>query len=193
MCDNYPKHFLTQYGEQDLAQRDFTIKEINQGNLSPIDWWHYARAAKLERREQQVIEIARHDYGIVNGYSIPTMSDERGVAGASLISFDRSDHSEIELPGRLRQATFYIREFHHQVMLADDFNMHFKSPLLDQFTPTERLIIEQLRCGTTAKKIPEMSYSASQKALARLLLKISPDEQSRMTRERFFYLLNSLF
>ncbi|MGB1237351.1 MAG: autoinducer binding domain-containing protein [Pseudomonadales bacterium] len=191
--DSYPKHFLTQYSEQDLAASDFTIREINNGNLAPIDWWHYADAAQLKRSELRVIEIARYDYGIINGYSIPTMSDERGVAGASLISFDRTPSGVTELAQRMQQAVMYVSQFHQQVILASDFDLRFKMPLLAQFTPTERLIIDQLRCGTTSKKLTSATQASSQKAIARLLQKISPNDQSRITRERFFYLLHTLF
>lgn len=145
--------FLTHYAEAGFADQDFTIKRILQGDLSPMDWWHEDERGTLEQEEKAVIEVARHDYGLCNGISIPTLSDREEIAGASLVSRDRGPEFGKLLDERLEVLRNLVRLFHDRLHADPVCRKTMMLARLSDLSEKERKTLEFLTTGRPLKSI----------------------------------------
>ncbi len=83
----YAPTFLDHYAQANFADNDFTLKEIAAGKKDLIDWWGTARKNVLNESEIHVITIAREEYKMRNGLSVPTLCTSYEIAGGSVVSY----------------------------------------------------------------------------------------------------------
>lgn len=141
---SYNMAFIEHYTQEMFALHDFTIKRIRTGDLRPMNWWEEADQKALSDDEKHVIEVAREDYGIRNGLSLPTFSDGASIAGVSVTSPD-SDHQFQLLYGERRDAMRKIaRIFSDRVLVMPQNRASFLLPLLERMSKTEKLLLQKL-------------------------------------------------
>ena len=164
--ESYPMGFLSQYTEERLDQHDFTIRKIKAGEMAPMDWREHELKGWVSKEEAEVIKLARGKYGIRNAISIPMMQEEKGAAGASIISY-KEDISFNQLKEKSLGLLLVItRLFHERIFIQDDLNRKFVSPALDSLTAKELVILRYKASGKPMKNIEEhagisMSYAAN--------------------------------
>jgi len=151
--EGFDAAFLKHYVEAGLTDQDFTIKRILQGNVEPIDWWLEDERGILEPQERTVIEIARHDYGLHNGISIPTLSDKEEIAGASLVSNDKEPGFRKLLDEHFQVLRNLVRLFHDRIYADPVCRKTMMLAHLSDLSEKERKILEFLATGRPLKNI----------------------------------------
>ena len=169
----FPNRFIEHYTQDRLDHHDFTIKRIKAKKMTPMDWQVFARSDRLTQEEKTTITIAHCDYDIKNAISIPTMSEDSGVAGASIISTETNANFEKLKKERLETLLICTKLFHDATVnlsrssLADTFVM----PLLTDMKPKEIIILRYFASGNSLKNIYDstgISYSYASNLLSAL-------------------------
>ena len=152
---DYNRDFIEHYSKAGFAKHDFTIKRILKGDLSPIDWWQEQNNQQLSSEESEVIRVAREDYQIRNGLSLPTFSDGYSLAGLSLVS-EANDTAFAKL---CRESTDIAHQmafmFSDRVLNRADFYGLFYQPFTNQLSNTEKRVLIGLSEGLNVKEIAE--------------------------------------
>jgi len=151
--EGFDAAFLKHYVEAGFADRDFTIKRILRGDLKPTDWWHEDERGAVEPEERTVIEVARHDYGLYNGISIPTLGDKEEIAGASLVSRDKGPHFRKLLDEHFEVLRNLVRLFHDRIYADPVCRKTMMLAHLSDLSEKERKILEFLTTGRPLKSI----------------------------------------
>ncbi len=191
---SYPLDFLAQYASQRLDESDYAIKAVLSGNLAPIDLWEQAGNGLLNASEQNVLNIGRYDYGIFNSLVVPTQADERGVAGAALVSRTKNiQHYTMLKQENTKLAIRITYQFHLFATHANGFKTEFLEPALSAFTPTQLRILQHLASGKHLKEMDGISYRFAQRTLNELLRSLHTENEFKsMTREQLLYLFGML-
>ncbi len=150
---NFSANFLEQYAYENFATHDYTIKRIITGDLTPTDWWAEEEQGKLLTQEKHVIQVAKSDYHIFNGISIPTLSAAHQIAGASIISQDNNLSFATLLEERLLILRAIINLFHYRVCSNLEFTKNFYFPLLTKLTELEKKVLQFTVSGRSYKSI----------------------------------------
>ncbi len=159
--------FLEHYAEASFAANDFTIKRIQSGNLSTANWWSEEQKGLLLTEEKQVIEVARTDYQINNGISIPMLSTPHHIAGASVISDEQNPYFAKLLIERLPLLQTCITLFHHRVQGSTDYKKTFYLPVLNNLNAREKQILKFTLSGKAYKTL-DSRYGISASAAANI-------------------------
>ena len=174
--------FLQHYQAEQFEQHDFTLKHILQGKRGPFDWWTEERKGYLTPDEKNVIQIARADYGMVNGISMCTMNEEVGVAGASMISSEHERLYEKLLAERLPTLVLCTEVFHAHVMSKPHLQHFFIKPLLDTLSPKEKKLLRFIVEGKPMKSspLPDITYRYSDKLMHNIRVKFGGISKGRL-------------
>lgn len=157
---NFSSSFLDHYLNENFAADDFTIKRILKGDLSTIDWWSEEQKGGLNTAEKRVIQVAKFDYNIRNGISIPTLSTPQCIAGASVIS---DAHRYAFDDERLQLLKAIIKLFHDRVRGKLEYRNTFYTPLLNQLSDREKRVLQFTLRGQAYKAI-DADYKISASA-----------------------------
>lgn len=182
----FDMRFLKHYEEAGLAKDDFTIKRILQGHLDVMDWWKNDRQGLLAPEERRVIEIARADYGIANGISVPTLSTNSDViqlAGASIISDEGDHHFDVLLNERLTTLASAVRLFHYRTHTTTHYRKFFLQKLLDELNQRDIALLRFTANGIPLKLCKEklgISPTAAGNQRSRLLDRFGVHNASEM-------------
>lgn len=161
--------FMEHYRQEGLERHDFTLNGILQGRKDPIDWWGEERKGILTPDEHKLIVLAKEDYGIRNGLTIPLLNGAQGVAGASIASSEPD-----RLYARLKQENFAAflsctRIFHAHVMDSVELRQFFLAPMLGLLTDKEKRLLEFVVKGKPMKQVSDYLPDVSPKYAERLL------------------------
>lgn len=161
--NEFPQGFLQQYAEQNLAADDFTLRFTREYYMqgvplnwrTPMDWRGYVQEGRLLDREAAVVELARRDYGISNGLTIPTMVSEIGVAAASVLSFERDAVFERLKQRNLATLMHCTQLFHDVNYSGADFTYAFLMPFIQTIRPKEIELLRYLATGRNLKAVED--------------------------------------
>lgn len=175
VSDCYSPKYLSHYMEADFFQHDPIVSAIEQGQLTPLDWWGEVKKGKMNKAEKSVIVTAREDYQVMHGITIPIMSDSRGIAGASFISSEND-----RLYAKLKTTHFaqlkLCTQLYHGAVLSKAFlARHFLQPLIVNLSVKEKGLICGLSTGKSMQQIA-MELGTQVKYM---------DKVVRHTREKF--------
>ncbi len=159
---NFSSSFLDHYLNENFAADDFTIKRILKGDLSTIDWWSEEQKGTLSTAEKLVIQVAKFDYNIRNGISIPTLSTPQCIAGASVISDAPPPRNALD-DERLQLLKTIIKLFHDRVRGKLEYRNTFYTPLLNQLSDREKRVLQFTLRGQAYKAI-DANYKISASA-----------------------------
>lgn len=159
--------FLDHYTEANFSADDFTIKRIQNSNLNIADWWAEEQKGLLLPEERHVIEVARTDYKITNGISIPMSSTPHHIAGASVISGESKAFFAKLLAENLPTLQTLITLFHHRVQGNTEFKKTFYLPVLSKLNTREKQILKFTLSGKAYKTL-DNSYGLSASAAANI-------------------------
>ncbi len=169
--DTYPLSFLEHYAEENFFESDYTVNRIAKGDRVLIDWWEKEREGVLTKSQRNVFEVAREDYNIRNGLSIPTLCAPHEISGASVICCDSDRvHSQL-VKDNAQCVEVLIKLFHNRVHADMDCKKVFIVPLFDGFNKKERQLLKFIATGLPMKAL-DSYYDISSGYAKNLLPKI---------------------
>jgi len=182
----YNTRFIQHYSEAKFGKDDFTIKRIMQGDLTPMVWWEEAGDKRLTQSELEVIAVAREDYGICHGVSVPTFTDRRSIAGVS-VTREETDASFDQL---WRERGDYLRKmsimFSDRVLCMTEVKALFMAPILQSLSPTEKQVLCELAKGRNVKAVCQELH-LDYKYVANSVLKSLRKKFGNVTRDTLMY------
>lgn len=183
---NYPLEFLQEYRENrfDLEGYDFAInKSMQQGETGPMDWRQHEIAGGLNEKELYLIRLAREKYNIQNAISIPTLLDEKGAAGVSVIS-DAADKKFAEITNNGLEELVAATRLFHDTNFTD--LRQFILPVFQGLKPREIAILYYKISGHPMKTVADAT-GLSDKVAARTLHDLK-HRLGRVNNDRLLYL-----
>jgi len=151
----FNSQFLEHYQAANFAQDDFTIKHILSGKMDILNWWQEEEKGILLPPQKKVIEVAKEEYHIRNGLSIPTLSNASYIAGASLISDNKNTLFNLLLKEKMKIANYLIQEFHKHIENQINYKKFFYLPLLEILTKQEKQVLFHAVSGQPLKTIQD--------------------------------------
>lgn len=201
VSEGYSPDYLSHYADARFDKYDPLIRAVEGGVQRPIDWWGDLCDAykRDEKSSQEVMEVSR-SYGIKNGVTLPLLSGERGLAGASCISHDPKV-SALFFSETLDALTLRAKLFHTLVMSDACYKDEFVRPLVSAFSQTQLRYMSGLADGKSTGVIAsELGTTSrylekSMLGLRRKLSGVGDDGTATVTRNQVIYyagLLNIL-
>lgn len=189
----YSPKYLEHYTDARFDKHDPLISAVKDGVKKPIDWWgEVSKEYMAENKASEEVIATSRDYGVFNGITLPLMSEEKGIAGASFITsesrlFDSLKNENLQ---RLQLCT---RMFHSMVLSNSHHVGHFVKPILNDLNDTEKAFLKRLARGETPKQI-SASLNRSEKYLEQVMLKVrrkltgaSSDSSPQLNRNQMLY------
>ena len=186
ISQSFDTRFIEHYATENFAAHDFTIKRINEGSLEPMVWWDEANKGILSRKEKRVIDVARTDYGMRHGISIPTYSNRSDMAGVSLTSSESDHHFLLLRTESLAAIRNISRIFSDRVLAIPHVNNVFLAPLLASLSATEKLILQGL-CKGASLKIVACELNISHKYAGNVVESLRR-KLGNISRDRLLYI-----
>ena len=198
---DYSPKYLQQYEEARFDRFDPLIKAVVDGENKPIDWWGPICRSYIDgcSNSLEVLHAGR-DYGIENGLTLPLMSGNRGIAGASFITGESKNY-DLLLTERLDALKLRTQLFHNLVISDVKFSGRFVEPFFAALNATEMGYICGLAAGKSSAQLA-VELHRTEKYLEQLMLKVrrklsgvSADDSPVLNRNQILYyagLLNFL-
>jgi len=169
----FPCSFIEQYTHDRMDQNDFTVRRIKTKQLAPMDWQEFKYSDELSHAEKTIISIAKYDHNVKNALSIPTMSEDRGIAGASIVSTAKNAEFNQLKKENLETLSICTQLFHDATVNMSEASLAdiFVIPLLIEMKPKEITILRYFASGKPLKNIYDttgISYSYASNLLAEL-------------------------
>jgi len=193
VSQNYSRPYLSHYADARFDQNDPLIKAIKDGTQEPIDWWGRISKTYMDsnKASQEVIATSR-DYGIANGITLPTMSENKGISGASFISTEQRHYNKLKTES-LDMLKLCTKLFHSMVVSSACHMGEFVKPVIDALSDTERRFICKLAQGKSPSQIAA-ELGKSEKYLEQVMLKMrrkfsgdEPDDPLTINRNQVLY------
>ena len=153
--DSFPLDFLHEYNQERFDRRDFTIRKVLNGETKPMDWREHELQGGLSAEEVGLIQLARERYGILNAISIPTMREEKGAAGMSIISAKEDEAFQQLKREKMETLLAMVRVFHETNFYDKHWPRQFIAPVFQSLTEHEKKILRYLASDKTMKRIKQ--------------------------------------
>ena len=186
LSSQYRTDFIDHYQDANFGQHDFTIKKMTQGELTPISWWDTAKQEPLEQKELNVIEVARNEYGLRHGVTIPVYAAGGSVAGLSVTSPEQDKLFALLYEDRIGTLTLIARMFSDRVLQLPANRALFFNPFLDQFSSTEKQVLTLLAQGSQLKQIA-FQLQLDYKYLSNAVIPSLRKKFGNVTRDQLMY------
>ena len=156
--DGFPASFLEEYAARDLSQSDFTLRRVGEYHFSPMDWRQYEKEERITESEKEVVLSARHDHGVTNAITIPTMPGQTrslGIAGASIVSANRDRQFLMLKKANLETLTACTYLFHSICHSQSDLSKIFVWPLFSELNSKDLEILRFIASGQIPKQFAD--------------------------------------
>ncbi len=163
--------FLQHYQEANFEQDDFTVNRLRKGENKVMDWWKVERQGQLSQAEKHVITVARDDYGVQNGITIPLMNNAYGIAAASVWCKEKNGRYTKLLKENYQSLIICTQAFHKHVMTTSRMHHYFLSSVLNRLTEKEKYVIRHLVSGAPMKNIQHITSAYAEKLVKTLKIK----------------------
>jgi DNA-binding CsgD family transcriptional regulator len=182
----YNTQFIQHYSDARFGNHDFTIKRIMGGDLTPMIWWREADAKRLSKSELEVIEVARQDYGIHQGISLPTFTDGRSIAGVSITR----EEKDLAFEQLYEEKGSYLRKmsmmFSNRVLCMEEARVIFMIPIVQSLSLTEKQVLCELAKGRNLKSVC-LELDLDYKYVANSVIKSLRKKFGNVTRDALMY------
>lgn len=171
VSSDYAPAYLQHYTEARFDKNDPLIQIVSSGYNKEIDWWEGINKEYMDRNKASKEVIATSlDYGISNGITLPLLSGEKGISGASFISSETRVYKTLKKEN-LDNLMLCTKMFHSLVISDACYSRHFLMPLLESLSLTERKFLQGLAQGKSPTKI-SVELNRSEKYLEQVMLKL---------------------
>lgn len=183
VSDAYSASFLTHYTQANFLANDFAIDWIARGRTDIIDWWGEARKKLINPAEQNVILVAREDYGIRNGLTIPTLSSTSEISGVSVVSFESQQTYDRLVAENVLNLECIAKLFHSRVHTDLACRQVFIAPSLSALSAKERDVLTFIATGLPLKMIGDhysITSGYAKNIVANLCQKLGADNANQL-------------
>jgi len=178
------------YQKHDFSRHDFVIRLAEERtDLEVIEWWEEAQKNKLNEKEIQVNLIMIKKFSFTKGITFPTLQNDQGLAGVSVISFKEEYKNKKVSPELLENLKHCVRMYHDHMMIHQDIRYEFILPILKTLTPKKKLVIKHLISGQPMKNITEAGVT--ERYAEKLLLELRKTF-GNISKNELIYLLGLL-
>lgn len=184
---DFPMTFLAEYTEKRFDRKDFTVRQILEEDLSIKDWREHELHGKLSQDEKGLIRYAREKYNIVNAVSIPMTLEEKGAAGASIISF-KNDKEFKQLKAQNLETLIYMTRLFHDSNVSDLGK--FSLPVFDSLSEPEIRVLNYKASGKPMQNIDD--HAKIKAGYARNVLTTLRRKLGHINNDRLMYLFGLL-
>jgi len=186
LSDGYDVRFIQHYTEAGFSDHDYTVKSILNMDMSVKNWWEDADKRILSKQEKEVIEVAKYEYGIANGVTIPTYGDGVNVAGVSVSSADRSTSFSILYSEKINFIRKISIMYSDRVIGIPSVKSIFGLPFLSQLTTTEKKVLSMMAEGCNVQSIAH-DLSLDYKYVANKIVSNIRKKMGGVSRDRMMY------
>lgn len=177
---SYEHNFIEHYVEAGFGQYDFVIKKIFDGELSSIIWWDQKG---LTNSELEIIQVARNDYRITHGVSIPTLRDNSGIAVLSATSECSREQFSFLCNENLDCLRKIARMYSDRLLSSSSNEIFFFSSFAKMFSLTERHVLRGLADNKKLKVIAH-DLGLDYKYIANSVIKSLRDKFGGVSRDK---------
>lgn len=189
--DAFSSDFIDFYSTKGMVKDDFTVRMISHRVLNPLDWYEHENNDLTTQNEKKLIRIARKDFNIVSGLSIPTASDHIGMGGASFTNTDKNRSFTLLNKESLRALQTISHLFNGEICGNNNFPYEFILPFVEQLRPKEARVLSYLMSGGYLKQINDFHNDITPKYASNLLDGLRR-RMGGVTRDRLMSLLGKL-
>ncbi|MFK7860874.1 MAG: autoinducer binding domain-containing protein [Granulosicoccus sp.] len=193
VSSDYAPAYLSHYQEARFDRHDPLISAVRDGCSVPIDWAGDVCENYMQRdkKSREVIDVARN-YGIEHGITLPLMSSEQGIAGASFITRERYGFNKLfdERLQHLKVATSLYSNF---VLANTGYLSSFVKPIFANLNELEIRLLAALALGKCSAEIAS-ELCRSEKYLEQVMLKmrrkvsgVEPHDKPTINRNQLLY------
>lgn len=150
---DYDIHFIDQYSQEKFGMVDFTIKRILAGERLSMNWWQEAEDRRLTDEERHVIQVARDDYGMRQGITIPTYLNGGSLSGVSVTCNESDQAFNLLYQERIKTLEIISRMFNDRLLHQTQAQAMFLAPILKKLTDTEKNVLLKLGQGVHLKQV----------------------------------------
>lgn len=201
VSSGFDSRFLAHYEEAQFYLDDPFIVAMDDGVDRTLDWDSELSNKYIMRNaaSREIMDVAR-GYGLHSGLTIPLMSDERGMAAATIVSRETDGFGVLK---QAAQAALEMRTtlFHNRILASPKFATVFSQPVLDSFNTKQLGYVLGLASGLSTEDIASSlgtSVGYLEQSMLKLRRKISgvtEFESATVNRNQIMYtagLLNLL-
>lgn len=155
VSEGFSQEFLQEYEARQFQKDDYIVDAVNNGESKKLYLWSRDYKNKIVMPEQRVVlDTARYDYEMGNGFSILTAKGTNGTGAVSIVGDDadsaRSFAQNIEEhSNRLQMATDY---FHSHIVTGNYEVAKFIMPAV--FSELKKTEMEVLKCLLKGLSVP---------------------------------------
>ena len=189
---DYPTDFLDHYVSEGLERYDFTVRNMIDGDMSVKDWRVSELKQQITPEEADLLLLAKEDYGLNNGLSIPLMNKSIGGSAVSVTSLEK-DAAFNQLKEENLEALIHCTRLFHDASLTDiqQLPLNSLSFLLD-LTEKERGLLRHLASGKPLKNVTYSIDVASYGVASNMLNILRERFGKKVTRDQLMYLVGLL-
>ncbi|WP_046004201.1 autoinducer binding domain-containing protein [Pseudoalteromonas rubra] len=149
-----PSDYLQAYHAQQIANDDFILAALQRGELSPINWWRDKDKYQLSPAQFKALNDTRTRFGIENGYTVPVMSDHRGVACTTLYSSKPEAAFNAMIDEHAEQIELFSQTLHSRIFSNPDLVAQLYTSYI-RISDKERTVLRYLISGKPLKCIED--------------------------------------
>ncbi|MEE9310290.1 MAG: autoinducer binding domain-containing protein [Cocleimonas sp.] len=145
------------YQENNIQQNDIVMRIIEEGEEDIVDWVKGSRAAMMNTKEEKIKDVIKKNFKVTKGFTFPTLSNDMGYAGVSIISFEEGYTEQEADPAALNHLKDCSKIYHDHIMMHQEARHEFVLPILESLTQKKKAVLRHLVSGKPMKNIAEDS------------------------------------
>ncbi|TMO60651.1 autoinducer binding domain-containing protein [Pseudoalteromonas aurantia] len=187
-----PLEYLQHYQEKELFRPEFDVfvAKILSGHTSPINWWKDIDSLNPTPTQVATLQHAKDKFGLVNGFVIPLMCDQRGYACTTLYSNFEDDEFNQLVDKQSEQITLFCSALHSKIFSDPNLVAELYDNYI-QMNDTERTVMRYLVSGKPMKQIEDhtgISYRYASKVVDKFRKK-----HGNVPKDKLLYSLGHYF
>lgn len=194
VSNDYPKAFLDVYNDRGYLNTDPIAQLIREGCRDILDWSEVQTHQQVSKQGQEVFDVAKHEYGLHFGVTIPTFSGKVGISAVSVMSHNPdSEHFEQLKQARLHHIVSASRLLNAMVTAQRFDQTIFTYPVLPKFNETQRKVIRGLLNGLSVPAIAKQIHKSSgyiENTVRDMRIKLgglNDKQKPKMSKDLFIY------
>jgi len=193
VSSDYSPKYLSHYENARFDRHDPLISAVMDGVKQPIDWKGDVCEIYMQNdyRSREVIEVAQ-GYGISNGVTLPLLSGQQGIAGASFITSEKGGFITL-LQERLPQLQMATSMYNNLVLANNGYLGNFIRPVFASLNNLEVRFLAGLAAGKSQSAMAS-ELCRSEKYLEQVMLKmrrkvsgVGPFDRPTINRNQLLY------